>query len=295
MNITCPVIEDLLPLYAENLLSDDSRRLVEEHLSACPDCRARLSALQTAAPPAVPSARQALQGMRHYLLRQRLLAAGAALAVVLALALAVLSFLTAPIYFPYTSELFSVEPQGDGTLTLRFAPDVCHTEMYSSTDAETGREEVSLWAWTTRLDQWQNKQGAQVITVAPSAGREMNLWYCFEGADDYLVWGQTRDEGRITLPRLALTYYLLLALAAGVLGAALFFLHELKWPRRILTLLLPLPLSYAAAQILVKGLDFTTHAILRDLRYILWITLPLYLGTLAVLWLIRRRRQARQA
>lgn len=38
-NINCEVIRDLLPLYAENMLSDSSRTLVDNHLSECEGCR----------------------------------------------------------------------------------------------------------------------------------------------------------------------------------------------------------------------------------------------------------------
>ncbi len=46
MNIKCGVIEDLLPLYAENLCSEDSRVIVEHHLAVCPECKARLKAVE---------------------------------------------------------------------------------------------------------------------------------------------------------------------------------------------------------------------------------------------------------
>ena len=46
MDISCDVIRDLLPLYAEDLASEDSRKLVEEHLRACDDCRLILETMQ---------------------------------------------------------------------------------------------------------------------------------------------------------------------------------------------------------------------------------------------------------
>ena len=36
----CDLVKDLLPLYAENLLSEESRSVVADHLASCPDCRA---------------------------------------------------------------------------------------------------------------------------------------------------------------------------------------------------------------------------------------------------------------
>ena len=40
--ITCDLIRDLIPLYADNAVSEDSRALVEEHLSGCESCRKAL-------------------------------------------------------------------------------------------------------------------------------------------------------------------------------------------------------------------------------------------------------------
>ncbi|MDD4125476.1 MAG: zf-HC2 domain-containing protein [Eubacteriales bacterium] len=37
--INCGIIRDLLPLYAENMLGEDSRKTVEEHLASCGECR----------------------------------------------------------------------------------------------------------------------------------------------------------------------------------------------------------------------------------------------------------------
>lgn len=43
MKITCNVIKDLLPLYHDRICSDDSRKIVEEHLAECENCRKELS------------------------------------------------------------------------------------------------------------------------------------------------------------------------------------------------------------------------------------------------------------
>ena len=35
----CEIIKDLIPLYLDNVCSEDSRKLVEDHLSECSECR----------------------------------------------------------------------------------------------------------------------------------------------------------------------------------------------------------------------------------------------------------------
>ena len=43
MNISCEIIRDLLPLYVDDVCSDDSRELVEHHLQDCESCRTELN------------------------------------------------------------------------------------------------------------------------------------------------------------------------------------------------------------------------------------------------------------
>ncbi|MBR3356814.1 MAG: DUF4825 domain-containing protein [Solobacterium sp.] len=50
-DITCEVIEDLLPLYADGIASEASRKLVEEHLKTCADCQKKLQRMQTPETP----------------------------------------------------------------------------------------------------------------------------------------------------------------------------------------------------------------------------------------------------
>lgn len=46
MKISCNIIKDLLPLYVENIVSNESKVLVEEHLKSCTECQAKLQKMQ---------------------------------------------------------------------------------------------------------------------------------------------------------------------------------------------------------------------------------------------------------
>lgn len=45
MDVTCNVIEDLLPLYADGICSEDTRTIIEHHTAMCPECREKLEAM----------------------------------------------------------------------------------------------------------------------------------------------------------------------------------------------------------------------------------------------------------
>ena len=45
MDVTCNVIEDLLPLYADGICSEDTKTIIEHHIAVCPECREKLEAM----------------------------------------------------------------------------------------------------------------------------------------------------------------------------------------------------------------------------------------------------------
>lgn len=44
MKVSCDVVKDLLPLYHDNVCSIDSRKLIEEHIDKCEECKNELEA-----------------------------------------------------------------------------------------------------------------------------------------------------------------------------------------------------------------------------------------------------------
>lgn len=47
MQLNCNIAEDLLPLYLENMCSDDSKTALEEHIQKCPACREKLAKMKS--------------------------------------------------------------------------------------------------------------------------------------------------------------------------------------------------------------------------------------------------------
>ena len=88
MKNECSIVGDLLALWLDGLVSEDTAAFVEEHLARCAACRARLEQLRAPAAPRV--ARLETQDFRAWppgwiKTRRRALAAFAALALAAAL------------------------------------------------------------------------------------------------------------------------------------------------------------------------------------------------------------------
>lgn len=135
--MNCDIIKDLLPLYCDEVCSNETVRAVEEHLAACPACQTLLDEMRRE--PAVPEPIQAqaqqeakvLQGVkRKFSLRRRL----SVLAVAL-VALAALAVLIA------ASDVENPIPYQEGLVTAQLAVDEVIDIHYF------GAHYASFWAF----------------------------------------------------------------------------------------------------------------------------------------------------
>ena len=47
MKNECSLVRDMLPLYLENMVSEETRAFIKEHLETCPECAAEYEALKS--------------------------------------------------------------------------------------------------------------------------------------------------------------------------------------------------------------------------------------------------------
>ena len=92
MGITCSVIKDILPLYVDDVLSEDSRKLVEEHLSGCDNCKGVYESLKSGGGSEVNKAnrdKEVIKKLRKKILTKRMIAVSIAVILVVVLFLGV--------------------------------------------------------------------------------------------------------------------------------------------------------------------------------------------------------------
>ena len=98
MKLSCNVIRDLLPLYAENLTSEESNALVDEHLCGCDECAKQLGILKKAQAIPVETDAPGLKKIRKAIVRRRVLAVTMAVMLVITLVLGAAFLWEAPVW-----------------------------------------------------------------------------------------------------------------------------------------------------------------------------------------------------
>ena len=172
MNKDCSIVQDLLPLYEEDMLREETKEFVDGHLVQCAACRAELDALKADVKPAPVSA-QPLRDLKRQLRRKKLTAVLLAVALALTLATAGFAYVTAPQYLPYgeTEWMITRSPRAlaDGSImsdgltdlsgiesiSVNLLTPVSGTKVTSTQDPNSGKTVYFITAWRTPLDTWR--------------------------------------------------------------------------------------------------------------------------------------------
>ena len=332
MNKDCSIVQDLLPLYAEDMLREETKEYVDGHLAQCEACRAELAALKADVTPAPVNA-QPLRDLKRQLRRKKLTAVLLAVALALTLATAGFAYLTAPQYLPYSETEWTVA-RADGAMTAEGLADlsgvesisvnlltpVSGTEVTSTQEPDSGKTVYFITAWRTPLDTWRGAfdktgdapnahsandrtqreadalqgalgkvESARTLFTLDTANCAAVYYSPNNGQDDVLLCG-SRDGGIISLPRLALGYYVLLSLALLIPLGIAFFVCRRKKIGKVFGHLALIPACYLTGHLLVKGFATTSYQMQRDFSLIVLTAALLYAAALLAGTLLRQRR-----
>jgi hypothetical protein len=294
VKITCSVINDLLPLYAENMLSRDSDALVEEHLKHCSECKDALHEMKSFYDMPADKDGSALKKIKSRLRKKILFSMMLSFVFFIVAA----AYLTAPEYHSYGDHSVSVREIGEGLVLVRL-DDTVHGCDISRYPAEEGRGYVyHITTWNSVWNRSMKTSDPEYRVLNPEGEKVAAVYYVqADGKEDLLIYGEDLYSGGgvKTLPRLFLTYYAFIALGLAVISltAAVVMRRNKKVFNLALNFSL-LPLSYFIAHLLIKGFDGSSHTAIRDFFAILLAAFALYIAFLTAILLIRQRIEGKK-
>lgn len=244
MKISCNVMDDLLPLYAEDMVSRDTAELVRDHLAACTACQKKIKAYPEKEQEMHRSLED-LSRLRKRIRSRRMTAVWFAFLLTASLILSAVAFLVSPVYLTLeeadvqvcigekTSYFYNITEDGeigspvnnsdpeqdDKTFVMLYFSDIVrHVSESRSKDPDTGEEIVTVSAYCWRLDTLFPRTAKSQFGFGREADFDRLYYASYDGRDDTLLWGTQLNGGVQTLPRLVLAYYVVISI---VLGAAL--------------------------------------------------------------------------
>lgn len=148
MKISCDVIKDILPLYVEDMVSEDTKNLVREHISGCPECTDEMSRLCASAKVPEDADARSLKLVEKKMRRQKRWTAVTAIILVITILTGLGMFLFVPVWLTAEEAVEYVVQVEDGNLKFKF------------TDLATG---------------WMN--GSYTTHGGKSGGKTSYVWY----------------------------------------------------------------------------------------------------------------------
>lgn len=306
MKNECSIVCDLLPLYAEDMVSEDTAEFVKEHLGNCPTCRAELEKLRKPVQPVaaqhVPDIdAEPLKRLKKALLMEKVQAILCTAAVLLALMLSGLSFLTAPEYFAYSQELVTVTEGANGEATISFSSEITNYKLQRIADPADKQTVYHLEVWTCAWDRMFSKPGAQDVTVKPENGHELLIYFTqfinqSSSNSAVCIYGEIEPDsgGWMVLPGLSMGYWLAINIVLLViLGVIWLNLRKKEKPRRLVERLILIPIAYMLGHLCVLGFHTLSYSEWRDAQMILAIGILFYCAMLLALSIFYSRKELR--
>jgi len=224
MEISCDIIRDLLPLYAEDLTSKASNELVDAHLTGCDECTKQLSILKKAQVIPVDVEVKSLKRVGDTIRRRRLLAVITVLLFVVTMITSGTMLMDARVYLTAEQAVTSVERLEDGSIFISLTNGITGVGHSRYDDTKN----IGVIAWTrlgnllfgrrerpsyeelnadlkVRFTEEEYKyMGGTTIEAADT----YNIWYCngWTGQPMSKLW--EGNELISTKPRIDVNYHL---------------------------------------------------------------------------------------
>ena len=287
MNLSCDIIRDLLPLYAEELASADSREAVEGHLLGCESCRKAYEDMKTC--PVIIPEEPGLDTVRRGLWRRRLLTALCAVLIVCMAGCWFLSWLTAPIYLD-KSIITDIQDNHDGTVTISMdAAAVGRQTFLLEIDPTDAGETIVLW--TSRWLEWTwSEPIPRPLSITRSVIHN-GIYLCTGTGEDELIYENPQkfiNGGVVLLPRLYLSFYFQVSLLIGSAALILSFLLRKRRAGKWLALVGSFLCCYGLCQGIVCGFTFASFFAEQELCWALAMALCLW-GALMCMRAMRKK------
>ena len=249
MKLSCDIIRDLLPLYAEELASADSAEVVEAHLCECEGCRAELDALKKPVP--VPAEEPGIRKVRKGFVRRWLLGLTCGMLSILLIVSCAGWWLLNPIYLP-ESVIASVENSEyleDWVNIYASAPLAGYRRLFGDGRQWTEGINYSVF-YTFRLAEWMQEEPLEEY-LRSIPGR-YTIWLFQDDGSMVLLHG----DGENDQPPVQWSYlekFTTAALTVGVVLSALGLILRKKRAGRCILSAGVLSVCYAASQWVVCG------------------------------------------
>lgn len=151
--INCSIIQDILPLYVDEVVSDDTREMVEEHLKHCEACKKEVAFMKRELYLPVEKEVPMIKNLKRKWRNKKLMISGVSVVLTVLILFGAHSLIFHyDTVIPYSDSLVQIEEQDDGSLVSHY-----YGESYYSTNTTApmtveidGKEKRAVFFYYTK-------------------------------------------------------------------------------------------------------------------------------------------------
>lgn len=270
MKLSCNTIRDILPLVADDLASEDTVKLVNDHMETCEGCREEYQEIKSGDTfidkegiETIP-----LKNIKRKLRTKNIYTGVLTAFIVSLILLLAIDKTTKPIPISFNKAVESTRYE-DGRIFIQFTPEVTDYDITSY------GSNYDIMAWKTNIGRIFKSSEPKNTVVDVNKEKNSTVYYIDQGEElDHRIYGPIYGRGdgggRLTLPRLAMNYYVYIMgiIFLVFLSLSIIFRKKEKL-KKITDSIMLLSLSYVIAHILILGSQTSTHHIIRDLSFVI--------------------------
>jgi len=300
--ISCEIINDIMPLYVEDMASDATKKMVEEHIEECLECRTKLVEMKQEIDIPIDNIITPMITLKRKLFQKKISVIILSVIATVTIIILGIIYLTSPIPLEYNPSLISFEKLEDGGVLTTISKDVAGYNI----DNIEGIYHITLWKslWSEYIN--KGKERSFIINKNSNGEyHEVETVYYYAGdinhdgttdSMDLPIYGQNMYKSggakEVSLPRLVLSYYFIIAFIIAIVSGVICKLTKKRFRiGKIAEKIMLLVISYMIGQIFIKGLDFSSYYLYRDLSSILLVMIPVYCMLLIIVKLTHGKRE----
>lgn len=285
---TCKIVEDLLPLYVEDLLSEESRDFVKEHVDNCKGCREELAKLEENKDKTEedgPLESMPLASVKKKIDRDKRKYGLSLVGAVLIIISLVGFYFGSEKYIEYDGNLVEILDTERGTLLL-FDEEVTQLDIQYAEDPDRGVELAYITPYRTNWDNFTRNTGNLSLLLE---GDAIPYWDSLGHSEFVNMLNPTVPTHGTSLPKLVLAYYNVFTILLFIAIAAALLL--IRPSLRISLSLLAIPISLLLGFLVIKGFSSVSWSIVRDLLYILIASVGIYILLFSLIKVLVKKKE----
>lgn len=299
MKKECSIVREILPLFAENMVNEETAEYVKLHLENCEECKEELSNLSAPIVKSVRTNSESLKRIKKQFRRNKLHSLLLMSALMIVFFVSLFSYVTSPNYFSYSEDLMTISDLESNSIRISFNDQVTGYRLSEEKNPEDSRRIIHIEAWSTIWESVLFRHGDQNAVISLTDDRPIAVYYtrsCSENHDSlngYLVYGEPRatQGGVVSISGHSIKMGpVIAAILVAILLVIIIVARKKQHSNDLLVRLIMAPAAYLLGHFCVMRFSTISCSLMRDLSLIVFVSTVIYCAMLLI-WKIHSTRR----